>query len=54
MKRYTTEWYKEANNERMNDIRRGHRLEQNEVIGKIDITDKTVNVLHRFGQYKIF
>ena len=47
MKRYTTEWYKEVNNERMNDIRRGHRLEQNEVIGKIDITDKTVNVLYK-------
>ena len=58
MKRYTTEWYKEANNERMNDIRRGHRLEQYEVIDKIDITDKTVNVLYKqyvdLGDTKFF
>ena len=47
MRRYTIEGYKEANNERMNDIRRGHRLEQYEVIDKIDITDKTVNVLYK-------
>ena len=38
MNRYT-EWN--------NDIRRGHRLEQYDVIGKIDITDKTVNVLYK-------
>ena len=58
MRRYTIEGYKEANNERMNDIRRGHRLEQYEVIDKIDITDKTVNVLYKqyvdLGDTKFF
>ena len=49
MRRYT-EWN--------NDIRRGHRLEQYEVIDKIDITDKTVNVLYKqyvdLGDTKFF
>ena len=58
MRRYTTEGYKEANNERISDIRRGHRLEQYELIDKIDITDKTVNVLYKqyidLGNTKFF